>query len=184
MNSRVFWRVYAGRCTLGFILTLSVVTLVACGDSTVSDGVNQAGTVIVRSNCGGFDVEERLEQVPTDKTCLRWDYDSEHTLRLFHLNAGMNCCTDLAATVDIDGYEITIREDETGQYCHCNCLFDVEYSISDLLPGSYTIVVEEKYLPEGDDSLSVNLDLTEEPSGQVCIDRTAYPWEPPEAGMH
>jgi|GEM_PF-949525 len=184
MNSRAFWRVYAGRYTLGLILISSVVTLVACGDSSVSDGGKPAGIVIMRSDCGGFEVEKRFGWVPTDKTCLRWDYNNERTLLLFHLNAGMNCCTHLVATVDFDDYKITIREDESGQYCFCQCLYDIEYSITDLPPARYTIVVEEKYLPEGDDSLSVTIDLAEKPSGQVCVDRTRSPWEPPEVGMN
>lgn len=183
MNSSIFRKVRAGAFALGLILIMGVVALVTCSKSTESYGGQPTGNVVMRSGCGGFEVAKPSGWASTDKTCLQWEYNGEGTLQLFHLNAGMNCCTDLVADIDLDGNTITIREDEAGEFCYCLCLYDVEYSITDLPPGSYAIVVEETYLPEGDDILTVTVDLAENPSGHHCVDRTGYPWEPPTGSM-
>jgi len=76
------------------------------------------------------------------------------------------------------GNVITIQENESLESggCDCLCLFDVNYQISNLPAGEYTIVVHELYLMEGDEILQFTVDLASTPSGSYCVQRDHYPW--------
>jgi|GEM_PF-4866934 len=57
-----------------------------------------------------------------------------------HLNSYHNCCIFIGHEVEVQGFDILIKEIEPVLYgCWCTCWFDVEVVISDLPPGTYTI---------------------------------------------
>ena len=114
-----------------------------------------------------------------DQTCVSYEYNEFGTLSIYRGMAGFNCCpSELGASFSIDGNTITITEienlDDGG--CHCLCLFDLEYEIVNLPPGEYNIVIEEPYLPSGDQPLEFIINLTAAGSGTFCVERTNYPW--------
>jgi hypothetical protein len=120
------------------------------------------------------------DPTPPDQDCMEYLYDhATGILLLKHVNGGFNCCPDeILADINIVGEVITIQESESLESggCDCLCLFDVDYQISNLPPGEYTIIVHQLYLIEGDEMLQFTIDLASTPSGSYCVQRDHYPW--------
>ncbi|MBN1213744.1 MAG: hypothetical protein JXA92_14315 [candidate division Zixibacteria bacterium] len=133
-----------------------------------------SGRMTGRTGCKSF--EKSVTETPSDQDCIEYEYDGTGTLALKHVNAGFNCCPIMDNSVIIEGNTITIREVEIEGLCDCLCLFDLDYEIINLPPGTYTIRVEEPYLWEGDDPLEFPVDLEEAVTGSFCVSRTYYPW--------
>ncbi len=54
-----------------------------------------------------------------------------------HLDAALNCCTDISIAVRLEDDTIRFREQETGDYCHCTCTYDLAAELNGLDPGPY-----------------------------------------------
>ena len=136
-----------------------------------------AGKVLAKTGCKTFPQED---EVPPNLDCIQYEYDGQLVLKIKHLNAGFNCCPDtITADIEVEGNVITVSERESTEVhggCDCLCLFNVEYQVNHVLPGVYTIKFVEPYLPEGDDTLEVTVELTSEVFGEFCVSRTDYPW--------
>jgi len=133
-------------------------------------------------SCKTFQRMGATDTIPPDQDCIEYEYDGENVLCIKHINAGFNCCpAELKAFVDIKGDTITIEEkeyfDDTGP-CFCLCLFDLDFNITGLNPGVYTVKVIEMYVPAGDEPLEFTVDLTTSTSGIFCVKRSGYPWIP------
>jgi hypothetical protein len=126
--------------------------------------------------CKEFQKGAGMDGTPPDQDCMEYQYDGESVLLLKHVNAGFNCCPEIAADVTIEGNVITIEEIEISGDCDCICLFDMDYEIRDLPPGEYTIRVTEPYVPEGEEVLEFTIDLVSSPLGTYCVYRDYYPW--------
>ena len=113
--------------------------------------------------------------------CLQYDWTGQGTLVLKHINAGFNCCPErLLGSVAIQDHTITLTETEVGGLCDCNCLYDLDYAITNLDPGHYTlVVVPTDYVPAGDPPLMFAVDLTAPTNGVECVRRSGYPWPQP-----
>ena len=133
---------------------------------------NPSGTLLGYGDCKMF-IED---YTPPDQDCIEYSYDGFGTLLITHVNAGYNCCPELAAEISIENNIITIEEIELSGDCDCLCLFDLEYEIINLLPGIYTISFIEPYLPQGDEPLEFIVDFTTSSSGSHCEYRSQYPW--------
>ncbi len=135
------------------------------------------GKLVGYSDCKSFDDEaKRLDSAP-NLDCIEWNYTAEGQLYLKHTNAGFNCCPEeLYAEITITADTITIEEYERGSLCHCLCLYDLDYTISNLEPGTYTIRVEEPYRQQTDPVLEITVDLSSAPMGSFCVKRSGYPW--------
>jgi hypothetical protein len=111
--------------------------------------------------------------------CIQYDYDGMGTLTLTHINAAFNCCPDeILVDIDIQGDTILITEDETFNDfgpCYCLCRFDVYMTVTGLMPGEYTIMINGMYL-DGTAPLNTTVNLAAEPSGIYCVERDFYPW--------
>jgi hypothetical protein len=120
------------------------------------------------------------DSTPPNQDCIQYQYDGAGILLLKHVNAGFNCCPDeILGDVTITGNHITLTETESLEPsggCFCLCLFDVDYQISDLPPGEYTITVNQLYLQPGTQTLEFTVDLVSSPSGSYCVQRDDYPW--------
>ncbi len=69
-------------------------------------------------------------------------------ITVLHADAFYNCCLNITTEVVQQGYVINLYEDEWGDDpCYCLCYYDLETTIYDLLPGTYTISV---YNDEGE----------------------------------
>jgi hypothetical protein len=110
--------------------------------------------------------------------CIEFSYDGEDILTVHHLNAAFNCCPqELLADFSFSDNAITITEGEIADPpCDCLCLYDVDYRITGLPPGEYSLIINGMYLGENDDPLEMYLDLTTDSTGAYCITREGYPW--------
>jgi hypothetical protein len=126
--------------------------------------------------CKEFQRGAVLDGTPPDQDCMEYQYDGQSLLLLKHVNAGFNCCPEIAADISIEDNLITIEEIELSGDCDCICLFDMDYEIRDLPPGEYTITVVEPYVPEGEQVLEFTVDLVSSPAGSFCVYRDYYPW--------
>jgi hypothetical protein len=147
-----------------------------CGDSE-SVGLFPAGPV------GGLSkiitCEEKLSSArsgtPSDQDCIEYDFKLR-VLKLKHVNTAFNCCPEIDASVTVRADTIYVREHDTVGGCHCLCLYDLEYEIKGLAPGTYRVVVAQEYLIETDEPLEFTIDLVASPSGEHCVVRDHYPW--------
>ena len=134
------------------------------------------GTLTDMTGCKSMAVGETRADTPSDEDCMEYQYDGEGFLSIRHINAGFNCCPEIAPEISIEGNVITIDEIEIEGLCDCLCLFDLDYEINNLPPGVYTIHVIEPYVVEGEEPLIFIANLTSPASGQHCVDRHYYPW--------
>jgi len=155
--------------------------LLACSDQTTDPtdpGTSPIGRVTGHTTCKAFGTAAGRYAVPREKDCIEYAYDGHSVLQLKHVNAGFNCCPDsLIAAFQIDSGEIIIDEaDVLSDGCHCLCLYDLEYQISNLPLGQYHVRVNQPYLRPGADVLEFTVDLQLAPSGTYCVTRDFYPW--------
>lgn len=157
------------------ILAIGVLAVVfaACSNSTDSHDFNATGTVVSFGECKEFPSVAGVNDVPADQNCLEYYYDGESILLLRHLNGRFNCCPDsLTADFTIATVSILIEEIEwASQPCDCICLYDLDYKITDLPLGTYTITVDEPYRSGSSGLLEVTVDLKDSPQGSFCVPR-------------
>ena len=117
-------------------------------------------------------------------TCVAYEYDLSGRLTINRVDAGFNCCpSGFGARVWLDDHALFIEETESLDMggCACLCLFDFSYEIM-LPPGEWHIVIYEPYLGDysQDPPIDFTVDLSAPTSGEVCFERTDYPWYVPE----
>ncbi len=105
--------------------------------------------------------------------CVTYSYDGSGLLTMKHINAIFNCCPVIAANVQVNNNLILVEEIDSllNGGCDCICRFDVDYRISYLTPGIYTIRIIEPYVPQGEPILEFTVDLRTNPTGYFCINR-------------
>ncbi|MEW5924218.1 MAG: dockerin type I domain-containing protein [Candidatus Zixiibacteriota bacterium] len=143
--------------------------------------INPVITVDGHSACKNFLPGKADFMTPSDQDCAQYSYnEAANTLSLTHVNAGFNCCPEeILAEVTFSNDTITIIESESfGEWgpCFCLCLFDVNYTITDLPQGEYTIVIIGLELEGDDEYLAFTADLGSNPVGEYCVTRDHYPW--------
>jgi hypothetical protein len=120
------------------------------------------------------------DPAPNDSGCIEWEYDGYGSLILRHYNAVFNCCTDIVVVdfgIGSQNIYIVERDSLFGDPCPCLCLWDLEFYLINIAPGTYRIRVDEPYLwEEIDPEFDFTIDLIAEPSGRFCLPRTQYPW--------
>ena len=125
-------------------------------------------------------LQKSLRQTESDSlsySCVQYSFSSSNNvLKLKHLNAVFNCCPKkINCDFNLKNDTIFITESETDGNCDCMCLYDIETEISGLKPDQYVIKFQEPYL--GDQQVIVFLvDLTQQLSGEYCVERTNYPY--------
>jgi len=70
-----------------------------------------------------------------DSTEYMWVELIGNDLHVHHINAYYQCCLEYAVTFDINGYEITACETDTGDLCDCLCYFNLESVLPDIYIG-------------------------------------------------
>jgi hypothetical protein len=141
-------------------------------------GAPPSGELVDHGPCKRFSAAKPLDTIPPDKDCLQYQYDFSGTLTIKHINAGLNCCPEFVADMQVTGNTITITEiDSTiDGGCECLCLFDLDYEIHDLIAGQYTIIFIEPYSKPEDPPLEAVINIGTNPSGEYCVSRCCYPW--------
>jgi len=168
---------------LTMLLLLAVIFVVSgCGDDDNPAESNLEGRLVSSTGCKEFVTGKPAFDTPSGQSCVEFDYSDSKTLRLTHINAGFNCCPgEIGGEFAIADNVITITEWETVQGCHCLCLFDLVFEITNLPPGVYTIRFIEPYMaevynPEGSESIEFTVELLLPGSGSECFERVHYPW--------
>lgn len=137
-----------------------------------------SGSVVGNGPCKTSMMIADVDTIPTNQDCIEYIYDGEGTLQLKQINAGLNCCPVIVAEFSITPETITITQIDSLFMggCDCLCLFDIDYLLTGVPPGVYTLTVEEVITFEGEDPLEFVIDLTTATSGIFCVDRYFYPW--------
>lgn len=108
--------------------------------------------------------------------CIRYTINDDGDVVFLHINAAFNCCPgEIIADISTNGQEIIINEASTEQGCKCNCLYDIEYLLTNLEAGVYNVIIKNS-LTNNEKDINYVMDLTK-PSGEDCIMRGYYPWE-------
>ena len=166
---------------LGMMICLGLmVTLGGCKKSADAQ-LTPTGALLQTTDCKQFlaNASGQLDgYIPGQhEDCLEYQYNGTDTLTLRHINAGFNCCPgEITADIEFNGNVITITEREVEQGCDCLCLFDLDYEITNLEPGEYTIRIIEPYVDISDQALTITLSLFSATSDTHCLQRTYYPW--------
>ena len=122
--------------------------------------------------------EVKANEPTSDYECVDWFFDGGHTLTLKHYNAGFNCCPeDILVSLKVHGDTLLITEDDAKELCRCNCLYDVDLTISNLEKKKWFVRIMEPLVNEEQQLLEFELDLSVGSSGRYCVYRDHYPWE-------
>ncbi len=128
------------------------------------------GVLLSMGECKGSPAARDASVIADLKRCVQWQYDGVGTLLLKHVNATFNCCPEIETHVTIAENTITIQEIEIEGLCDCMCTYDLDFQISNLPTGEYTISVTESYVSLPPLQFTVNLVNT--PTGEYCV--TSY----------
>jgi hypothetical protein len=119
-----------------------------------------------------------FDPFPADQECFGYSYVGG-ALTITHGNGAFNCCVktiEIASAVSDAAIELWPSEGPDFEPCLCTCAFDVDYVISGLAVGIYTITMHGLYVPENDPPLTATVDLAMTPIGQICAPRSGMPW--------
>ena len=165
-----------------FNMLICIIIIFACEKSTTNSKIaSPTGAVEFQSECKSSLLSESLSKsmftIPDTQACIHYSYDGEGRLELTHINAGFNCCPgNISSIIDINNNTIIITEQEETADCNCNCLFDIQIKITDLIPAIYNITINESYLHEGNEIIEFTLDIDTQTTGLICFSRNGYPW--------
>ncbi len=158
---------------LTFLTILSLLVF-ACCEPTENDPVNINNKI--NADFGDCIGDDLLAVEGTAETTIEWTF-SNGIFAIKHFNAGFNCCFD-RIEIDLAVHEkfITIHETDINPNCYCLCVRDIDYNISEIPTGSYTVRILTPYLPMNDDPIYFQVELKKGGAGSVSFERTAYPW--------
>ena len=166
-------------------LTILIIAIVgisfwACQTDTASTNPDlfPGGEVVYFSDCKDWETNEIAKEIDDSHAAIQYHYIAEeYKLEIRHINAGFNCCPDkITADISIEDGVISISEKEAVAGCKCNCLFDIDIDITDIAKGKYTVEIFEPYLNDVDLPFNFEIDLNENPDGEVVLARSSYPW--------
>ena len=155
-----------------------LITYIFGGGPAPCDQSIPSGAIVGNSPCKYEMKGANPDTIPTNLDCIDYTYDGVSILDFTHVNAGLNCCPVFVAEFTVEDNFIIIEEIDSvyGSGCDCECLFDINYQITDLPPAVYTIKVIEPYMEPSEDTLQFEVDLTTATSGIHCVSRHFYPW--------
>jgi hypothetical protein len=160
-----------------YILTSVIFILIIsnCNDReiTLPNDVPM-GEMLTRSDCRVWTAKYNNDFMAVND-CIEYKYHGD-TLILYHINAGLNCCPDSSAKVYVRGDTIEIDELPIEGHCHCLCLYELVYQITNLPEDSYHLLVKEQNIRSGDSAIEFNFDLKSSDTGLFCLQRDYYPW--------
>ena len=178
-------RVTRGRVdfpALIFAIFFSLLLTSGCGDERLTEsGEDQAepyGSLLSAGGCKDFIADRAIVDPSLYFDCFEYSYEPAGELLLTHINAGLNCCPGtIQADISIEGRTITIseREGPDAPWCHCLCLYDIEYRFTDISPGRWTIVFKGPCTGDEAD-LQGEIDLAPAGSDRICLERFIDPW--------
>ena len=165
-------------CFLLLIFFGCLIFLQSCTDNkTTNPSSNPSGKYLTISVCDSSKIFKQDKIQSKLQDCVELDY-SNNSLNIKHLNAVFNCCPDSLhlITIDIKNNIITIDETKTFGKCFCDCLFEINYQITNLPKGEYKITFIENLFNSsgGDLPLECTIDLKQADKANACMDRSSY----------
>ena len=132
---------------------------------------------LVGSSACKKDLKTATDQA-SDQDCIRYSWLAGDTLSIKHVNAGFNCCPDgFRVELKVDGDTLVITEAENSSLCDCDCLFDLNYTLTGVSKDTWWIRVKEPYVQQsGQKKILFRAELRKVAEGEICITRTGYPW--------
>ena len=159
-----------------YILFIFMLIFIGCKEESTTPKASEGQSlkILKHSDCGGFQADTETDD---GQTCIQYEYDGSDILLISHLNAGFNCCPDdfNKISLDVHGNTITLDESEVDGDCDCECLFDINFKLTGIQPGTYHFIVNEALSPKGD-ALSFDMDLSTKAADIYCVERLFYPW--------
>lgn len=127
--------------------------------------------------CKNMDLKS-TDDHSSDQDCIQYKWVEGDSLILKHVNAAFNCCPEGFLTeLKVSGDTLIITESENSSLCDCNCLYDLNYSLSGINKSTWWIRVEEPYVQQQEAAkLLFKLELRKVDEGEICVTRTGYPW--------
>ena len=165
-----------------FAIFFSLLLTSGCGDERLTesgeDPAQPYGSLLSAGGCKDFIADRAVVDPSLYFDCFEYSYDPAGELLLTHINAGLNCCPGtIQADISIEGRTITIseREGPDAPWCHCLCLYDIEYRFTDISPGRWTIVFKGPCTGDEED-LQGEVILDTAGNDLICLERFIYPW--------
>lgn len=178
-NMALFISTYKKRIISIFVSLLVLSLITTYCSLSESEGITSGPEVLLinHSECKDFNSSRNTFSLDSSIDCIQFDYNGSGVLTLTHINAGFNCCPgQITANINIEDNIIIIEEAEEIAGCHCNCLYDIDYQITNLTPGVYTIKVIEPYVGGDEEQLEFTISLTGSLQDSYCLERDTYPW--------
>lgn len=165
----------------GVTLIGTILLITGCGEDKPVSRQNLPDPVIhMQSHTGCKDIGGHAASgSPVSALdCVYWTYDGTSTLSITRNNVTFNCCVDsLTASLADSDSGITIIETEWATLpCDCLCLYDLQYEIANVPPVKTQLRIVEPYVAPESPQLELIIDLENETSGSLCLDRGYYPW--------
>jgi len=155
---------------MGFI-TFSI--LKGCKKDTITVQEQNAITV-TKTGCKS---EFHILSDSANQDCIEYSINN-NILHVKHINAAFNCCPNkVYAIANISHDTIMITEKELlSQPCKCDCLYDVEYNIPNIVDSFYVIIVNEPFITDQSEKLIFSTYPILTSNGSFCKRRSTYPW--------
>ena len=154
-------------CFLGAALLLA-----ACNKEALKPDLQSLNA----SDCKDFALKS-ADSISKTQDCLDYAWN-DNVLTISRVNAAFNCCPErISADLIVAGDTLIITEREKSSLCDCNCLYDLDYSITGVRKDKWIIQVVEPYVQSPDQEMIVfEVDFAKVKEGRVCVERTGYPW--------
>lgn len=154
-----------------FLILVMSLFLISCDDENQN---NITSKVTYSSSCKSSTA--LYKGTPFNQTAVIFSYNGSDKLILTHINAGFNCCPGTIYSESLlDGSKIVITEKETGQDCHCECLYDIIIEVNNVNPGKYSIIFNEPHAEQGP-PIEFDANLTTSIQDTLYFERNYYPW--------
>lgn len=158
--------------TLNLTVIVMILLLWGCDRETLQPAIRFDDA----TDCKGLELKS-IQGISTTQDCIQYEYQ-DNILTIKHDNAGFNCCPEgFVVDLKVSGDTLIISESENSSLCDCCCLFDLDYTLTDIKKDTWWIKVNEPYLRgSGGEQILFQINLSKNPTGEKCFERNGYPW--------
>jgi hypothetical protein len=130
-------------------------------DDAIGELIDYTGCKVLQGKQGS-NLDRTAQNV---QECIEYKYNGANTLLINHTNAVFNCCPgNILAGIEFSEGLISILEREAEHGCKCLCHYDLDFRLTHIPPGIYTI----RITCEGGRILEYTIDLNVSLNGSKC----------------